>query len=433
MSPRPLPKRNIETDLAGFTPRQMEAVHLGDSGDIKFLLYGGALGGGKSYFLRWYGIRRLIILATWGYEKPVGMLACEDYPTLKDRQLTKLSREITPALGTLYQDHRDYGRCLMLHPRHGGGVLCFRNLDDPSKYQSSEWAFILVDELTKNAFDVFTDLRTRLRWPGLPDEECQFIGGTNPGGIGHGWVKQFWMDKQFPAEWIDPVDYRPMFAYVPSKATDNPHLDQAYWQMLNTLPAGLRTAFRDGQWDVFIGQAFPEVSRERMAIKPVWPLPPYAPLYMTYDWGYGRPFSIGWWWIDEEGRAIRFASWYGAAGPNQGLRMTDSEVACGIIDREVKWGLASMPTPGDYSSVVWNRAPIRYSAASIASTRSPTTRAAVRARLRPRPSASSMSTSPPWIRPGTSRSASSGNTCRSRKGMNGPGCWSMRPTTTFSG
>ena len=239
--------------------------------------------------------------------------------------------------------------------------MCFRNLDDPSKYMSSEWAFILIDELTKHPYTVFTELRTRLRWPGVPDVECQFAGGTNPGGVGHGWVKQFWIDKNFPKEWLDPIDYRPQFSFVPSKATDNPHLKPEYYHSLNTLPESIRAAYRDGSWNVFIGQAFPEVSRERMAISPVWPLPPYAPLYMTYDWGYGRPFSLGWWWIDEEGRAIRFASWYGAAGPNQGLRMTDSEVACGIIDREVKWGLASMPTPGDYASVVWNRAPIRYS------------------------------------------------------------------------
>lgn len=355
-----LPVKDVDLDLARFTPRQRQACDLGDSGDIKFLLYGGALGGGKSYLLRWYCIRRLIILAGWGYRKPVGMLACEDYPTLKDRQLNKISREITPALGTLYQDHKDYGRCLILHERHGAGVICFRNLDDPSKYQSSEWAFIAVDELTKNAFDVFTDLRTRLRWPGLPDIECQFIAGTNPGGIGHGWVKQFWMDKVFPQEWIEPIDYRPTFAYVPSKATDNPHLDSAYWLTLNTLPEGLRGAFRDGQWDVFIGQAFPEITKQTHAIQPVWPIPEYAPLYMTYDWGYGKPFSLGWWWTDEEGRAIRFNRWYGASGPNQGLRMADSEVAQGIIDREIRMGFASMSIPGDYRSVKWNREIIRY-------------------------------------------------------------------------
>ena len=209
-------------------------------------------------------------------------------------------------------------------------------------------------------FDVFTHLRTRLRWPGLPDIECQFVAGSNPGGPGHSWVKQFWMDRKFPAEWLRPTDYSRYFVYVPAKATDNPHLDAAYWQMLDTLPDNLRAAFRDGSWDIFIGQAFPEISRETHAIQPIWPVPEHSPLYMTFDWGFGAPFSLGWWWTDEEGRAIRCNRWYGASGPNQGLRIPDSEIAEGIIDREIDMGWARMTSPGDYRSVQWSRQVIRY-------------------------------------------------------------------------
>lgn len=348
-----MPEFDFDADLAKFTPRQMEAIKHLDSKRIKFLLYGGALGGGKSYFLRWYGIRRLIDLAELGYYNCTAMLACEDYPTLKDRQLSKIPREFPPYLGTMHQDHKEYGRCFILAPEYGSGVLCFRNLDDPSKYQSAEFVLILVDELTKNDFDTFTQLRTRLRWPGLPDAECQFVGGTNPGGPGHGWVKQLWMDKIFPVEWTDPLDYRPTFAYVPSRADDNPHLDQAYWAMLNTLPEGLRAAFRDGNWDVFIGQAFPELSIETHGIDPIWPVPENSPIYMTYDWGFGKPFSIGWWWIDNDGRAIRFAEWYGASGPDQGLRLDDTDVAEGIIQQEVTMGLAVMEDPENFFTAKW--------------------------------------------------------------------------------
>ncbi len=342
----------FDTDLAKFTPRQIEAVKHLESG-IKFLLYGGALGGGKSYFLRWYGIRRLIKLAVMGYRNVTAMLACEDYPSLKDRQLSKIPREFPPQIGTMHQDHNEYGRCFILNPEYGSGVLCFRNLDDPSKYQSAEFALILIDELTKNVYDTFTHLRTRLRWPGLPDSECQFIGATNPGGPGHGWVKQLWMDKNFPSEWIDPTDYRGMFAYVPSKAHDNPHLDRAYWAMLDTLPEGIRTAFRDGNWDTFIGQAFPELSEAVHGIDPIWPIPKYAPLYMTYDWGFGKPFSIGWWWVNADGQGIRFAEWYGASGPDIGLRLPDSEIAEGIIRREVSMCLATLGNPEDLTTASW--------------------------------------------------------------------------------
>jgi hypothetical protein len=352
---------NFDTELAKFTDRQMEAIKHLDSGVIKYLLYGGALGGGKSYFLRWYGIRRLMDLAVMGFKNCTAMLACEDYPTLKDRQLSKIPREFPQAIGNMHQDHKEYGRCFILNPEYGSGVLCFRNLDDPSKYQSSEWVLILIDELTKNPFETFTDLRMRLRWPGLPDLECQFVGGTNPGGIGHGWVKQFWMDKIFAPEWVAPIDYRPHFAYVPSKADDNPHLDTAYWAMLNTLPENLRKAFRDGDWNIFVGQAFPEVNRETHAIKPIWPIPEHAPLYMTLDWGFGRPFSIGWWWMDEMRRAVRYDRWYGCSGvPNEGLRLPDSKIGEEIVKREVKMGFATLRDTDNYKSAFWNRPIIRY-------------------------------------------------------------------------
>ena len=344
-------KLYFATDIAKFTDRQIEAMNLilrqfwPDPGCpfpiIKFLLYGGALGGGKSYFLRWILV---LLLMAWfqlkGLKKVQVMLACEDFPTLKDRQLSKISIQFPLWLGRSYSDHKDYGRCYLLNDEYGGGIICFRNLDDASKYQSSEWAAIAVDELTKNELDVFTDLRMRMRWPGLKDEECPFIGGTNPGGIGHNYVKALWMDQNFPVEFIQPIDYRPMFAYVPSKAEDNPYLDSGYWQMLNTLPPHLRAAFRDGSWDTFVGQAFQEWSRMHHVIESPKPLVPEGrPLYMTFDWGFGKPFSVGWWWIDSDGRKYRFAEWYGWNGtPDQGLRLPDSEIAEGIIKREYAMG-----------------------------------------------------------------------------------------------
>lgn len=333
------PKLNFNRDLAHFTPRQMEAIRTLESGAIKFLLYGGALGGGKSYFLRWYCVKRLMALFARGIKGAIAMLACEDYPSLKDRQLSKIGREFPEWLGKSHQDHKEYGRCFILEPEYGSGVICFRNLDDPSKYASAEFALIAVDELTKNEYDVFTFLRTRLRWPGLEDIECQFVAGTNPGGIGHGWVKQLWMDKAFPGEWITPIDYRGQFAYIPSKADDNPNLPASYWAQLETLPPTLRKAFRDGDWNIFMGQAFPEFGPAHQ-VPDSTPISQTSPVYMTFDWGFGHPFSVGWHWLDSDGRIYRFAEWYGSTGePNKGLRLTDSEIAEGIKERESKMGI----------------------------------------------------------------------------------------------
>lgn len=330
----------FNAEIAKFTPRQMEAVRHLCSGTIKFLLYGGALGGGKSYLLRWYCLRFLLDVFKRGFKHVTVMLACEDYPSLKDRQLSKIGREFPEWIGIIKDDHKEYGKCFMLYPEYGSGVICFRNLDDPSKYQSAEFALICVDELTKNNYDTFTFLRTRLRWPGMKDIECQFVGGTNPGGIGHGWCKQLWIDRVFPPEFLQPTDYSSLFAYVPSKADDNPHLEPSYWLMLNTLPESLRAAFRDGSWTIFLGQVFAFNSTQHI-IKPL-PIPDYVQVYMTFDWGFGAPFSVGWWWVDADGRIYRCGEWYGWNGtPNHGERLTDPEIADGILEREKKLGLST--------------------------------------------------------------------------------------------
>lgn len=340
--PSPREELDFDRDIAKFTPRQMGAIRELDSGNIKFLLYGGCLGGGKSYLIRWFLVRKLIRLyAQYGLTYIQGMLACEDYPTLADRQLTKIEREFPPWLGTHYADHKVYRRCYILAPEYGSGVICFRNLDDPSKYASSEFAVVAVDELTKNKYDVFTDLRIRIRWSGIRDEDCVFLAGSNPGSVGHGWVKQLWMDKSFPEEFYPPVgdrDFRPSFAFVPSKAEDNPHLDAGYYVMLSTLPKSIRKAFRDGDWNTFVGQMFQEWDPSIHVIDPI-PVPESAPIYMTFDWGFGAPFSIGWWWVDSDGRLYRFHEWYGSEGPNKGLRMSDDSVVDTVIQIERKEGI----------------------------------------------------------------------------------------------
>jgi hypothetical protein len=100
----------------------------------------------------------------------------------------------------------------------------------------------------------------------------------------------------------------------------------------------LRRAWLDGDWEVYIGQAFQITQRH--ILKDANP-PPYVALYMTFDWGFGKPFSIGWWWVDHEDRLYRFSEWYGWNGvEDEGLRMPDSAIAEGILERENKLGIS---------------------------------------------------------------------------------------------
>lgn len=255
-----------------------------------YILYGGAAGGGKSYALRWMaaGLLMYFFKKTGQQGIRVGLF-CEDYPALKERQLSKVAFEFPDWLGKLNkQDHE-----FVLAPEYGGGVIAFRNLDDPSKYLSSEFAAVLIDELTKNGRDVFDFLRLRLRWPGV--SECKFIGATNPGSKGHGWVKKLWISQDFSDE--DFGDAK--FAFVPAKFTDNAFIDQSYARTLNSLPDAMRRAYMDGDWDVFKGQFFPEFRRNRHVIEPFTDqdtidLIRSLPTICGLDYGYNAPSCVIW-------------------------------------------------------------------------------------------------------------------------------------------
>ncbi len=248
------------SELVNFTDKQKLATQTADTHD--FMLYGGAAGGGKSYWLRWYPIRWLI--KTWketGKENIVAGLFCEDYPALKDRHIGKMTNEFPEWLGTL-GDNSIYGLSFRLKKDFGGGILALRNLDDPSKYFSSEFALIAVDELTKNKEEMFDFLRMRKRWSGI--HRTKFIAGTNPGSIGHEWVKKKFIDKVFG----DNEQEKEQFAYVRATVYDNPHLPPEYLKGLQSLPERMRKAYLEGDWDIFEGQYFSEFSRDVHVVKP---------------------------------------------------------------------------------------------------------------------------------------------------------------------
>lgn len=226
------------SELANFLPKQKEAQEA--SKRFKFVLYGGSLGSGKSYWLRWMMLYWLMKMYDKYDIKGIRAgLFCEDYPSLNDRHLSKVKYEFPAWLGTYNQQFHEF----TLAPEYGSGVIAFRNLDDPEKYLSVEFAIMGVDEINRNQITTFRELRKRLRWAGIKD--VRFLAACNP--IGEAWVKNWWVKRLFPPEEKEQYE----FVFVPALPTDNPYLDESYYKSLESLPDNQRKAFLEGNWDAF--------------------------------------------------------------------------------------------------------------------------------------------------------------------------------------
>lgn len=226
------------SELSNFFPKQMEALNA--SKRFKFVLFGGSVGSGKSRWIRWSCVYWLMkYYAKYKIKGVRAGLFCEDYPSLNDRHLSKIRFEFPNWLGTFNEAKHEF----TLAPEYGSGIIAFRNLDDPSKYLSVEFAVIAIDEINRNPKTTFDMLRSRHRWPGISD--VKFLAGCNP--LGEAWVKNMWVKRLFPPDEKEQYE----FVYVPALPTDNPHLSKEYYKSLESLPENQRKAYLEGNWDAF--------------------------------------------------------------------------------------------------------------------------------------------------------------------------------------
>jgi hypothetical protein len=226
-------------------------------------------------------------------------------------------------------------------------LAAIKELQQADDWIGHQFTEITVDEAPNIPFiSLLLDmLKGSLRSPaGVP---CHVFLTGNPGGPGASVIKQMYIDQDpnGTGKVVYDEEGDETRVFIRSTLEDNQILCKGDPKYINRLRAikdtNLRAAWLEGRWDVYIGQAF-DFDPVYHAIKPIWPIPDYAPIYMTYDWGFGAPFSVGWWWVDSDDRIYRFAEWYGGKknSPGVGVRMTDPEVAAGIYEREVKMGIA---------------------------------------------------------------------------------------------
>ena len=298
-------------ELMGPTERQREAFAV--SLTHRFTFYGGRAGGGKSYWLRWWCLREALRLfgLTGIRGLRVGLFSI-DYVTLTDRQISRIAVEFPAYLGKLGNTQEE-GLNFKLAPRFGSGTIALRNLDDPQKYRSTEFAAIAVEEITELKAETFDLLRFRLRWPGI--ERPNFAAAGQPGNVGHGWVKALWIDGARDGDQQSlPEELQPLFsefAFVNAGVDDNPHISQTYRDDLQTLPEQMRKAVADGDWSVFAGQYFTEW-REEVHVVEAFEIPWFWKTQRASDWGNAKPCAHLWIATDPEGWKYVIGEVYGA-------------------------------------------------------------------------------------------------------------------------
>ena len=229
---------------------------------------------------------------------------------------------------------------------------------DRFKYQGSEIHVLLIDELTHFTEVIYRFLRSRVRMPSgmtLADEYKdafpRILCGSNPGGIGHQWVKSTWIDPKPSMEIYKTEDKEGGFLrqFIPARLTDNPSIDQVkYAANLSGLGnEELVKAMLEGDWDVVAGAAV-DLNRERHMLRPFTP-PKHWTKFQVLDWGYVKPYSVGWYCVVEgvtqlkakgnwpevwlpDGALIRYRELYGWTGkPDEGVREESPDVTRKIL------------------------------------------------------------------------------------------------------
>jgi phage terminase large subunit len=254
-------------------------------------LYGGAAGGGKTAAI----VAEAITLALEYPGIPINLFR-RTIPELKATIIPEIHKQAGEYMRAGHLTYHGQDRKFVFS---NGSSIILNYLDtdnDIYRYQGAEMPVIGVDELTQFPQAWIEYLLTRNRTSNA-DWPVQFIAGTNPGGIGHGWVKGRYIDP-VPPEQINKISLEDgehvTRVFIPAKVDDHP--DERFRTDYKRKLAGisdpqLRRALKDGDWDVFAGQVFKEFRRDVHVVDP-FSIPAHWQRWRAMD--YGNNNSVFW-------------------------------------------------------------------------------------------------------------------------------------------
>jgi len=258
------------------------------------VLFGGAAGGGKSY-----GQLIDALLYALRYDHSAQLILRRTFPEL-EKSLIRKALEIYPR--EIYKYNASKHTMTFVN----GSLIDFGYLNsdnDVTQYQSAEYDVIRFDELTHFTEYMYTYMHSRCR--GVNDHPKHIKSSTNPGSVGHAWVKKRFVDpapagKEFTADGETRI-------FIPARVQENQFLmanDPGYLKRLRGLPEKERKALLDGDWDIFEGQYFDEWLPTRHVVKP-FPVPPDWRVYRSIDYGLDM-LACYWTAFDHFGRGYVF-------------------------------------------------------------------------------------------------------------------------------
>ncbi len=282
------------------------------------VLYGGAVGGGKSEALLMFSILRRTMIP-----RSRGLILRRTYPELEMTHIRRSKELLLHGGGVRYSEqHKRW-----LFPN--GSILQFgyaERYDDLLRYQSAEFEDVCIDEASQFTEQEYLFLMSRLRTT-KRGVRCLMRLASNPGGIGHAWLKRRFVDVARDATYRDPETGLTR-RYIPATLDDNPHIDKAaYERRLAAMPDDLRRMYRYGEWDVFAGQVFAEFARTVHVVDP-FPLPGWWRRWLANDPGYAEHFAWYWFAADDEGNVYVYREYTNEPGE----RVPYSQQAARVVE-----------------------------------------------------------------------------------------------------